>query len=491
MTRTSRRTARRAAAAVVLAGLVGGLATTAADASPTRFTRNYGVDRYMTSAIIDDDPTATAYVVSGDAFPDGLAAGAVAGQVGGNVYLTRQGELPQAVRERIIYASKIVVVGGEKAVGPAVMSWLQQNTRGALSRVNGDDRFATAAALSAVSFASLSGATGVANVVIATGDEYPDALAGSAAAAKAKSPLLLVRRDEVPSTVAAELARLKPQAITVVGGNGRVSDAVLARLRSFTTGPVDRVAGADRYETADLVSAKFFPNGTTLPDGTKVRGGAARVTLASGETFADALAAGAFAGRRGGPLLLTASGCVTEQTNLEIERLQAPFGEDSVLNSVGGPDRISENAARRTNCQPAGTPAKTYLEDLTYVEGSARTKYDHATINGRFYPRSVAYDADPRNSDYASWTLDGKFSRFTAVAGVADDNASSLASTVQVFGDEKLLASAEVSKGKPAPLSVDVRGLGRLKIVTTTPNASLSPKDPTANNVYIGDGAVN
>ncbi|NAZ74901.1 hypothetical protein GTQ99_05610, partial [Kineococcus sp. T13] len=138
--------------------------------------------------------------------------------------------------------------------------------------------------------------------------------------------MLLVQGESVPASVVAELQRLRPQAITVVGGANRVGDAVLEQLKGFTSGPVTRIAGTDRYDTANRVSAAFFRD-------------AEEVTIASGETFADALAAGARAGRHEGPLLLTASTCLTEQTNLEIERLQAPYGEDADLDAIGGPSR--------------------------------------------------------------------------------------------------------------------------------------------------------
>ncbi|GAB3466625.1 cell wall-binding repeat-containing protein [Kineococcus endophyticus] len=479
MIRKPRAAALRAAAVLALAGLVGGAVATSAGASPISFAGSFGTDRYMTSAFADGDPTATAYLVSGESFPDGLAAGAVAGQTAGNVYLTQRNVIPASVRERLVYATKIVVVGGENAVGPDVVTWLQQNTRASLSRVSGPDRYDTAAALSASSFATpAAGSAGVANVLVATGSDWPDALSGSAAAAQAKSPLLLVPGTSIPASVVAELQRLKPAAITVVGGSGRVSDGVLQQLKSFTPGPVTRVAGGDRYDTAVKLSASFFPT-------------AEHVIVSSGDTFADALAAGARAGRAEGPLLLVGRTCVTEGTNLEIERLQRNVPEDdAVLESFGGPDRIDAEALKRTNCQPAGTAAKTYLDSLPYVEGSARTRGDHATIGGHFFPRSTAFDTDPRNSDYASWTLGGKYGRFTATVGVADGNASGLASTIQVFGDEKLLATAPVTAGQPANLSVDVRGVTRLKLVTTTPNAAKAPVDPAANLLYFGDGAV-
>ncbi|NAZ74902.1 hypothetical protein GTQ99_05615 [Kineococcus sp. T13] len=124
------------------------------------------------------------------------------------------------------------------------------------------------------------------------------------------------------------------------------------------------------------------------------------------------------------------------------------------------------------------------------MQGSGRYRYDHATIAGRFHPRSTAFDTDPRNSDYGTWSLGAKRSRFTMVAGIADGNASGLTSTVAVYGDEKLLASGVVAKGAPVAFDVDVRGVDNLKIVTTSPNAALTPAAPDVNRVYFGDAAV-
>ncbi|WP_369069954.1 cell wall-binding repeat-containing protein [Kineococcus terrestris] len=395
------------------------------------------------------------------------------------MYLVTKDEVPAAVRERIIYARNIVVVGSESAIGADVWTWLRQNTRAGLYRVEGRDRFETSVALSRAFFPTpADGAAGPSRVVVATGYDFPDALTGSAAAAHASSPMLLVGRDEVPSVVADELRRLRPERITVVGGAGKVSDAVLRELQGLARNGADRVSGVDRYDTAVRVSHDFF-------DSARV------VTLASGEGFADALAAGARAARADGPLLLSSKTCFTEGTNLEIERVQGRFGENGVANSFGGPGVLSETARKRTNCQPAGTAPKTYLDELVNGDGSARYVSDHAMIGGRFFPRSAAFDADPRNSDYKVWKLGDRYSRFTTVAGLDDANPTTFESTVEVFGDERLLTRQRVSRGAPTLIDVDVRGVNNLKLVTTSPGAAPRTEVLQRNNlVYFGDAAV-
>jgi Cell wall binding domain 2 (CWB2) len=98
-------------------------------------------------------------------------------------------------------------------------------TSGAVTRLAGGDRYATAAAVSAAVFGP-----GVPVAYVATGAGFPDALAGGPAAGDQGGPLLLVAKDSVPPATAAELARLKPARIVVLGGPSVVSDAVASAL---------------------------------------------------------------------------------------------------------------------------------------------------------------------------------------------------------------------------------------------------------------------
>lgn len=85
----------------------------------------------------------------------------------------------------------------------------------------GTDRFATAAAIGAARFAP-----GVDVAFVATGEDFPDALAAGPAAAVAGAPILLVARDALPGVTAAELDRLAPRGIVVLGGTAAVAPEV-------------------------------------------------------------------------------------------------------------------------------------------------------------------------------------------------------------------------------------------------------------------------
>ncbi len=187
---------------------------------------------------------------------------------------------------------------------------------GLVTRLAGGDRYATAAAISAASFAP-----GVAVAYVATGLSFPDALAGAAVAGRDGAPVLLVPGTSIPASIATELTRLQPGRIVVLGGTGVVSDAVMSALGAFTTGPVTRLAGASRYATAAAISAASFAPGVAV------------AYVATGLSFPDALAGAAAAGRDGAPVLLVPGTSIPEAIAAELDRLQP--GRIVVLGGTG------------------------------------------------------------------------------------------------------------------------------------------------------------
>ena len=148
------------------------------------------------------------------------------------------------------------------------------------TRLAGADRYATAAAIATSSFATSD------NVLIASGQNFPDALAGNYLAGFRSAPLLLTRTASLPTATKNALASLAAKNVTILGGTSAVSSGVEAELTAagYT---VTRVAGNDRYATAKAISET--PGAGNV--GTDASG-AKTAILASGQTFADALTAG-------------------------------------------------------------------------------------------------------------------------------------------------------------------------------------------------------
>lgn len=180
-----------------------------------------------------------------------------------------------------------------------------------IDRVAGANRYETAAAIALDSFPG--GATAA---VVASGADFPDALTG----AQLGVPILLTQPDSVPLVTQRALDQLGVETIYLLGGAAAIGDDVVGQLDDHE---LVRLAGADRYETAAAVARRA--------------GADVRLLLTSGESFADALGAGAVAGTAGIPLLLTRRDALPSSTAAAIEELD-PL--EIVL--VGGPAAVSD-----------------------------------------------------------------------------------------------------------------------------------------------------
>lgn len=309
-------------------------APTAASAAVVE--RISGSDRFATAVAVSQDafpdPAAvtSVHVATGADFADALAAGAAAARAGGPVLLAVRDQLPDVTRSELrrLRPDEVVIVGGPGAIGAAVEQAIRDDEAiGAeVTRVFGRDRFETAAALARRAFPD-----GADTVHVATGMEFPDALAGVPAAGRAAGPLLLVARDALPAATREAIVALEPDRAVVLGGAGAVSDAVAAELRDHV-GQVVRARGSDRFATSVAVSASTFPAARTA-------------YVATGLDFPDALAGGPAAAHASGPLLLVHRGGVPDGVAAELRRL----GVDRIV-VLGGrgvlPDAVVEQLRR-------------------------------------------------------------------------------------------------------------------------------------------------
>lgn len=159
-----------------------------------------------------------------------------------------------------------------------------------VTRLAGEDRYETAVAISQYAYRS-----DLYGVTVASGADFPDALAAGAIADNREGPLLLVPKDgALPASVKAELTRLDPWTIYMSGGVKAISSVVESQLDDYADS-VYRLSGEDRYETSAKVADWSRQSDTTM-------------FLATGRAFPDALGGAAAAGRLNGALMLTRPG---------------------------------------------------------------------------------------------------------------------------------------------------------------------------------------
>jgi surface protein len=264
-------------------------------------------------------------LVTGESFPDGLVASGLAGYLdeGGRagrtaILLTQTASLPAVVAEAItqsgVGVSNVVVVGGPSAVSDTAYAAIARaagwNGAGEnpVARIYGQTRYETAAAVAdyvdEVSGGNLD--ESYRTVLVANGENFPDALAGGVVAYRNGHLIVLSPPARTPSATRLAIDRIEANCAVLLGGPAALSERVGAevneRLALGGCG-VDRVGGGDRFETAALIALRFQ----------SAIDRASQVLLASGVEFADALTAAPLAGGNR-PMLLTRSGELPDAT---------------------------------------------------------------------------------------------------------------------------------------------------------------------------------
>lgn len=189
-------------------------------------------------------------------------------------------------------------------------------------RVAGLDRYETSAATSQLGFPG-----GAKTVVLATGEDWPDALGGSSLAGAVEGPLLLTRRTAVPDVVLAEIDRLGATKAYILGGTGAVSaeveDALKARGLAVT-----RKSGISRLETARAVAAE-----TIMLLGDSYDG---RVFVVTNLDFPDATGAAPLAAALGRPIVLA-------DVRMQMIDLPARVSRATILGGTGVISQVMED----------------------------------------------------------------------------------------------------------------------------------------------------
>lgn len=184
-----------------------------------------GANRYETAAAIAGNShpqgARTVYIVSGGDFPDGLSGTPAAVQDGAPLLLTSPNRLPHATIGALerLRPNRIVILGGTGAVSTDVEAALTSFAK--VTRLAGTNRYETAARIAAAKFPK-----SASSVVLATGSEFPDALAGGAAASTIPAPLLLTKPKSIPAATRAQIDRLSPDQVVVLGGTSAISKRV-------------------------------------------------------------------------------------------------------------------------------------------------------------------------------------------------------------------------------------------------------------------------
>ena len=178
------------------------------------------------------------------------------------------------------------------------------------TRLSGPDRYATAVEIAEAYVDAVDGDSSrarVDTVILTSGLDahFGYALPTPALARLHEAPVLLTRPDSLPSVVTTFLTRPEINTVYIVGDTSVVSAAVQRDVEAISGITVSRIANVATSYDAAVSIANLVGWSPGSPGEVRSRGRTA--LLATGENFADALAAGPLAYRGEHPILLTRS----------------------------------------------------------------------------------------------------------------------------------------------------------------------------------------
>ena len=269
-------------------------------------TRISGKDRITTSVEISKSAYTTSenvVLASGFNFADALSAGQLASALDAPLLLSSQDKLDSQTKNEIerLKAKKVFVVGGDNAISKTGIDTTLKSEKIDVTRLEGQDRYSTSQKVMEKTKEIINPEY----LLIASGKNFPDALAATGFFVNHKSVMVLSDGITYPQSNLQEIA---------IGGKNQLP------LKGFKG---RRVSGKDRYETAlEIAKLSFDKNNNAI--------------LASGQVFADSLSAVSLTKKHNAPIILTQSNSLTENAKkyLNGKNVFIVGGEKTVVNDI-------------------------------------------------------------------------------------------------------------------------------------------------------------
>jgi putative cell wall-binding protein len=324
-----------------------------------------GVDRYATADELSKKFTTvdTVIIASGEKFPDALCAAPLSKQYDSPILLSSSTSLTKETLAEIarLKATKAIIIGGTGVISLEVEK--QLTSAGVTStRIGAKDRYETSLLVAR----KLNAPT---DVVITSGENFPDALSISGIAAQLNMPVILIGKNGLSTDSQTYINGIRATNTYIVGGLGVISKNIEAQVAN----PI-RLSGADRYET-NIKVLDQFKSVLNLDN----------VFLATGKDFADALSGSALASKSSSPVILTGNNLTPQQTffnknSTDINKITVLGGAGVVTNAtvasliynstiVVFKDKNLEQVVRKAINKPTGVILKSEVNKITHLEG--------------------------------------------------------------------------------------------------------------------------
>lgn len=281
-----------------------------------------------------------------DVFADALGGSSLAFGLAPLLFTGQSDRLPAATEDEllrsVIEGAPVFVLGGPAAVPAAIDDHLRELGYDPI-RLAGSVREETAVEIAQV-VADLhgGGVPPMDHVIVATAQNWPDAVAGGQIGSWWGVPILLTSPSALHPAARAEIEALSPSTILVLGGPAAISDATFAQIDALAPNVV-RLHGADRMGTAAEVMKYHVGLFGAVGEGPPQV--AVAINLRRGDAFAHTLSASMITGAFAGVFIPVEGERGEGLANIPA---RAACGLDVPLIAAGGVDLIGEAAAQAT-----------------------------------------------------------------------------------------------------------------------------------------------
>ena len=267
-----------------------------ANASTINVNRLYGQDAYQTGAAIANSVNSgtvdSVVLTSGITFQDALSGSVLAKQKNAPILLVDRtvklsSDAFDYIENHLRKGGTIYILGGTGIIPTEFETALNQLGYNNIIRRGGWDQYATALLIAEEKQAPIG-----TPVVIAYGENFPDALSFSSFAANKGWPILLTQKASLPDKVKEYLTAQNPTDVYIAGGTGVISDTAEKQVQAVVpSAKIHRISGWNQFDTSMAIAKEFAPS----PN---------RLYIASGQNFPDALTGSVLAAQTGSPIVL-------------------------------------------------------------------------------------------------------------------------------------------------------------------------------------------
>ncbi len=226
-------------------------------------------------------------------------------------------------------------------------------------RLSGQNRIETA-----VKIAEELNSSTVNNVVISTGNDFPEALVGSVLAKKYNAPMLLVNKwvnDSKPTLDYIKNHLSQSGTVYVLGDESSVNSEIVQAIKLLGFTNIKRIDGSNKYDTNKAINGEI-----NTPKGTPI-------VIATGKVFADALSISSVAALKGYPIVLTDNNNLPFESEETIKSIQP-----SKVFIIGGASAVSDSVKDKVK-------SITSLSDSNIIRLQGNDRYETSLNIAKYF----------------------------------------------------------------------------------------------------------